>query len=222
MKTDQSVEARERNEYMIKSKDNYPKAIAVYEAVLQLIHEERGIQNVTVSEIAKKAGIGKGTTYDYFESKEEIIAKALIYGYGKMINCLLEKTSECLTLKEKIVCLYDVVERFGNTNTVIETALKMVRKPEQMKEHICDAFAKDRIHVGYYDRLIGNLTETARNEGLISENASDEYVLCVMYLMVQAIINRNGSFITKDKMITKEQYLDYIYQMIIVSLSTVK
>ena len=67
----------------MKNKDNYPKAIAIYEAVLQWIHEEHDLPSLTVSEIAKRAGVGKGTVYDYFQSKEEIVAKTYIYGYKK-------------------------------------------------------------------------------------------------------------------------------------------
>lgn len=207
---------------MVKSKDNYPKAIAVYEAVLQLIHDERELQGVTVSEIAKKAGIGKGTTYDYFESKEEIIAKALIYGYRKMIAYLMEKTKECDSLKEKIICMYDVVEEIGCVNMVVESAMKMVRKPEQMKAHINEAFSKDKIHVEHYDQLIEELTDSARSEGLISKDISDEYIMCVFYTLIQTIVNRNSVFFIKNKMFEKEQYLDYIYQMTISALAIAK
>ena len=34
---------------------------------------EYGIKNLTISHIAKTAGIGKGTVYEYFENKEDIV-----------------------------------------------------------------------------------------------------------------------------------------------------
>ncbi len=40
---------------------------------LQQLLEERKIQNISVSEIAQKAGIGKGSIYYYFPSKEAIL-----------------------------------------------------------------------------------------------------------------------------------------------------
>lgn len=43
-------------------------ALACKELLLQ-----QGISNVTVSQIAKTAGVGKGTVYDYFENKEDIV-----------------------------------------------------------------------------------------------------------------------------------------------------
>ena len=34
---------------------------------------EHGIDNITISQIAKMAGVGKGTVYEYFENKEDIV-----------------------------------------------------------------------------------------------------------------------------------------------------
>ena len=56
-----------------------PKVISMYDAVGELISQGMDLNDITVLDITKKAGIGKGTAYDYFSSKEEIIAKALLY-----------------------------------------------------------------------------------------------------------------------------------------------
>ena len=55
------------------------KVAALYQAVLELIEEGADIAELKVSDITKKAGIGKGTAYDYFDTREEIIAYALLY-----------------------------------------------------------------------------------------------------------------------------------------------
>jgi len=55
------------------------KEAAVYRAVLELFEEGADLGSLTVSEITGRAGIGKGTAYEYFSDKEEIIAKALFY-----------------------------------------------------------------------------------------------------------------------------------------------
>ena len=56
-----------------------PKVRALYEAVLELLNENADISTMKVSDITSRAGIGKGTAYDYFKSKEEIIACAVMY-----------------------------------------------------------------------------------------------------------------------------------------------
>lgn len=60
--------------------DNPPvKALKMYEAVHELLAEGVDAASIKVSDITKRAGIGKGTAYEYFSTKEEIIAKALYY-----------------------------------------------------------------------------------------------------------------------------------------------
>lgn len=61
------------------SKEYSPKEKAIYEAVIDLFEEGADLNNLTVAEITGRAGIGKGTAYEYFSDKEEMIAKALFY-----------------------------------------------------------------------------------------------------------------------------------------------
>src|SRR2546430_4701983 len=42
------------------------------------IFSQRGIEEATVDEIASAADVGKGTIYNYFETKEEIVVAFLI------------------------------------------------------------------------------------------------------------------------------------------------
>lgn len=55
------------------------KVLLLYEAVIRLIEEGVDIAGVRVSEITERAGIGKGTAYDYFDTKEEIIVCAMLF-----------------------------------------------------------------------------------------------------------------------------------------------
>ena len=67
---------------MVENMINPPdKMRLMFEAVSELIKEQKEISRITVAEITSKAGIGKGTAYEYFSSKEEIIVNALMYEY---------------------------------------------------------------------------------------------------------------------------------------------
>lgn len=41
------------------------------------VFADRGFEATSIREIAKKAGVGKGTVYEYFRSKEELIATSI-------------------------------------------------------------------------------------------------------------------------------------------------
>lgn len=55
------------------------KVDKIYEATIALISEKGVASNITIAEIANKALIGKGTIYEYFNTKEEVIAKSIIH-----------------------------------------------------------------------------------------------------------------------------------------------
>ncbi len=62
------------------------KVKAMYDAVLDEMNEGTQLHSLTVSGITKKAGIGKGTAYEYFSSKDEIITSALVYHILNRVN----------------------------------------------------------------------------------------------------------------------------------------
>jgi len=58
---------------------------------------EFGIKKLTVSDIARTAGVGKGTIYEYFRNKEEIVFEIMtvfiVEYHEKLSNILSEKNS---------------------------------------------------------------------------------------------------------------------------------
>ena len=63
------------------------KELLMYKAVIEMVQENYDINSIKVSDITSRAGIGKGTAYEYFGSKEEIIVKALFYDtYVHILN----------------------------------------------------------------------------------------------------------------------------------------
>lgn len=63
-----------------------PKVQKMYQAVIRLIEEGADAGSIRVSMITDRAGIGKGTAYEYFDTKEEIVACAVLY----QLQCVFE------------------------------------------------------------------------------------------------------------------------------------
>ena len=57
------------------------------------LYFERGYENVTISQIASAAELGKGTLYSYFESKESIYIAILREGIG-ILSSLLDQAGD--------------------------------------------------------------------------------------------------------------------------------
>jgi len=68
---------------------------------------ENGINKLTVSQVAKSAGIGKGTVYEYFKNKDEIVFE--------LVNILMQEHNEIKkkkllnvsSTKEKVKVFFD-------------------------------------------------------------------------------------------------------------------
>lgn len=88
-----------------------PKVHQMYEAVMQLLEEGLEVADVRVSTITERAGIGKGTAYEYFDTKDEIVACAIVYQIRRIFSWLGEKLEEQGNFRQQVSFLLDVVEQ---------------------------------------------------------------------------------------------------------------
>ncbi len=68
---------------------------------------DKGYSQLRVSEIAKTAGVGKGTVYDYFKNKEDVvfeIIRNLINEHQEDLKVHFKKNRTC---KQKVLHLFD-------------------------------------------------------------------------------------------------------------------
>ncbi len=63
---------------------------------------EHGINSLTISQIAKTAGVGKGTIYEYFENKEDIVFEIITTFIADHEKELLALVDRPITTREKL------------------------------------------------------------------------------------------------------------------------
>jgi len=68
---------------------------------------EKGIKKLTVSEVAQTAGVSKGSIYDYFESKEDIVFEIIRNDIANYQENLYAQITPNITTREKIFLLFD-------------------------------------------------------------------------------------------------------------------
>ena len=73
-----------------------------------LIHDV-GMKNITVAQVAKTANIGKGTVYEYFENKEDIIFEIINMHIEYHHKKFLESIKDVKTTREKVFHFFDFV-----------------------------------------------------------------------------------------------------------------
>jgi AcrR family transcriptional regulator len=67
---------------------------------------KKGLSNITIAEVAQTAGVGKGTIYEYFKNKEEILFE--------IANILLQRNEEELKVEiANSTCTKDKIKKFS-------------------------------------------------------------------------------------------------------------
>lgn len=87
------------------------KVRQMYKAVIELIEEGTETAKIRVSTITDRAGIGKGTAYEYFDTKEEIVACAMVYQMKCVFDWLSVVLEEKDSFQEQLDFLLDEMEQ---------------------------------------------------------------------------------------------------------------
>ena len=68
-----------------------------------------GIKNLTISQIAKTAGVGKGTIYEYFENKEDIVFEIITMYIAAYEKKLYEISDQNISTKDKMFHFFSIL-----------------------------------------------------------------------------------------------------------------
>ena len=88
-----------------------PKVLLLYKAVMDYLYEGVDINALKISDITGKAGIGKGTAYEYFSSKEDVICGGILYYVARFLEGIQEELASKTTFEESLNFLMDVLEQ---------------------------------------------------------------------------------------------------------------
>jgi len=103
-----------------------------------------GLKEPTISDIAKTAGIGKGTFYEYFNSKEELLFKLVNILMGEYNKSLELRLKEAKTTKEKVKVFagffYNEESKDLRILYKMFTGISLLHPKEEMKKFQSECF----------------------------------------------------------------------------------
>lgn len=163
-----------------------PKEQAVYEAVISLYEEYRDTGSFKVSDIAARAGIGKGTVYEYFGSKDEIVAKALLYELERTMEIMQRRISKVEGIWTKMYTILDWIEEEFRNSTSFVRMLQIWETSVEIPVSIRKIMDQHRACVNDMYASMVAIIQGGIEEGILSAQIPISY-------MVSAAI---GNFIT--------------------------
>lgn len=165
------------------------KIIAIYHAVEDFIAEGADLSTMRVSDIAAKAGIGKGTTYEYFTSKEELVVKAMIYLVDSMTKRILNNMEKLDSFQDKFMLLLAEMEEKVKQRACILKYFHMLSDLnlcQSMHDLLLDE--NEDAKRANPMRIIRYLLEEGKKEGIIGNGYSQSYMETVMFSKIIAFV----------------------------------
>lgn len=195
-----------------------PKVIAMYEAVNELMKEGKDLYTLKVSDITARAGIGKGTAYEYFETKEELISKAVFYQMAGGMHRMLSKIEKKESFREKIDTLLTDIEENLEQRRLLTRYLcyytqGLFRGMDFISEIQRCSGANEQVRL-----FLDHMMETAVKEGLVPKGQP-------VHFAANAVITQAmGYMLYLEKMtgaeeIEKEDMRNFVYNNIIKILN---
>lgn len=193
----------------METKELSPKMLAAYKAIIELFTEGADLNTLTVSEITARAGIGKGTVYDYFSSKEEMLAGALYYEMGVACGELYEKLKDRKNLYEK---MEQILLDMENYKQKMECAFKVVHllmDNSQVSKQLREILQKRKNQEIPLYQLLQRLIEEEFEEGsrtseedmlYLVMNTISKLICYAMYLNHYAVLKKFDTKTMRDRL----------------------
>ena len=196
------------------------KVQLMYEAVSALIREQKDISSLKVADITARAGIGKGTAYEYFSSNEELIANALVYEYACKIQQMSERVARRNGFSEQCFCVMDWLNENREYNIMFSRILRYSFGEGNcgaLQEHVENELQRQVTE--YMCRMIDRIMMEGYVEGCFTEREPQLRRFAFLSAMVQyafvIMTPRNKSLLQ----MSDKELREYIYCSMIKALS---
>jgi AcrR family transcriptional regulator len=83
----------------------------IMQAAEQLFRTRR-FHEITLDEIAREAGVGKGTIYLYFSDKEDLIFQSAVAGFDEMCSLLGQSAGEGVPFRDGLLRICETISGF--------------------------------------------------------------------------------------------------------------
>lgn len=154
-----------------------PKVIALYDAVTALSREGADLTRLKVSDIAAKAGIGKGTTYAYFKSREELIVKAILYDIYNQIRTIKSRICQVDSFQEKVYVMLDVLFEGEDPDTnIFQRLMPFFHDIGSFPARFQEEFIKCAPSIAEIEKTFWVILASAKAEGIVGKNLNLFYI----------------------------------------------
>lgn len=149
------------------------KVLAMYKAVCEYIAEGVDISRLKVSDITARAGIGKGTAYEYFRSKDELVERALNYHFMVRYRVLDEATENQPDFRQAVGKCLDWIEQNFESREIMWQCARAFQSRKTLREPAEDInMLQESMNrmAELFSGILQKLVAAGKKEGIIPEH----------------------------------------------------
>lgn len=152
--------------------DNIQKKSDILKSA-EILFRKKGFHNTKMEEVAAFAGVGKGTIYDYFSSKQDVFDKICIRNARLIYQMLFEINSKDICFKDKL--------RFIIRNTIKAAELENISMDNIFSNR--NILSEDALKVVIYYaseiyKILNGIIAQGKSEEIIRKDVSSIMVSC--------------------------------------------
>ena len=153
-----------------RKRPNQRRSKATVDAVLQAaanVLSKEGYEAATTNRVAKEAGVSVGSVYQYFPSREALVAELIDRQADRMLGMLTDQLSEVATapledaIRTMIHALFDALAEDAPLNAVLLQSLPLVGRIDRLREWESRAAKMVQVYLTFHrDRIAIDDLET--------------------------------------------------------------
>jgi len=169
------------------------KRVAIFNAAIKLLESTANHSDIKISDIAKDASVGKGTVYEYFDSKNELLQLAVIYGIEQQF-LKLKNLKVDGGFRESFTFVMGNLD-MKIVNSIIFSKALIFRKPAKGIDSLGESLFETatRLKKVVFD-IFCILAKKAADEGVINPDYTDSDLYFIIGGIVMVIVNYRHSF----------------------------
>lgn len=137
----------------------------------RMLFKENGYHNTKMEEIAVNAGVGKGTLYEYFNSKQDIFDESCIENVAAIRDGIEYISNKKITFKEKLI---EIFEKKDKTIQFDDISLEIILSNKNI---ISDKVVKTMMtHITDMYEVLIKIIEQGKEEGVVNKSIPSEII----------------------------------------------
>ncbi len=193
-----------------------PKVLKIYEAVIGLLEDGADASGLRVSAITQRAGIGKGTAYEYFDSKEDIVACAVVFHIRQIFSALQRELQKQESFEKQIGWLLDKLERETFDKHCFIRFVHILTDHSEFSRSVRQKMTTEPFAKYHPVNVFGDILKRSAERGEIRSDLPVEFMVCTVF---SGLLTYMMSVSTQECFqIRPEELKPYVYQQILHAL----